>query len=140
MLLKSLAAWLVLLLLAVANGALREAVLIPSLGKSRGLVLSGVLLCLAVALVAHVFVRRVKGMPASQGLRIGALWLCLTLAFELGLGRLVQHKPWPELLDAYTFADGNLWPVVLLVIGVAPYVAARCHAGSAGRALNAGNP
>jgi hypothetical protein len=30
-----------------------------------------------------------------------------------------------ELLAAYTFKDGNLWPVVLLAVLVAPYAAAR---------------
>lgn len=130
LLLKSLLAWLVILVLAVANGALREAVLVPFFGRASGLVLSGVLLSLLVALVAHAFVRFTKNATASQGLLVGVFWLCLTLAFEFSFGRYVQHKSWVELLDAYTFKDGNLWPVVLLVTLLAPCFAALAQAKS----------
>lgn len=124
LLITSLLAWLLILCLAVANGALREAALIPSFGRSFGLVLSGVLLSLLIALVAYAFVRSRKGISPAQGMFVGVFWLFLTLVFEFGFGRLVQHKSWPELLDAYTFKDGNIWPVVLLVTLVAPYIAA----------------
>lgn len=120
LLLKAVIAWLLILSLAIANGALRETVLIPSLGKSAGLVLSGVLLCLLVLLVAYGFVRFLRVVSVSQGLIIGFFWVLLTLAFEFGFGRYVQHKPWSELWDAYTFSEGNIWPVVLLAILVTP--------------------
>lgn len=123
LLFKSLLAWLLILCLAVANGALREGVLVPWLGRTSGLILSGVLLSFCVLLVAYAFVRLSPGMTASQGLVVGGLWLCLTLAFEFGFGYYVQHKPWAELLDAYKFKDGNLWPVVLLVTFLAPRLA-----------------
>ena len=130
LLLKSLVAWLLILCLAVANGALREAVLIPSLGGASGLVLSGAMLCVCVALVAYVLVRIEQAVTVKQSALVGVLWLCLTLAFEFGFGRYIQHKPWPELLAAYTFNGGNLWPVVLLVTLLAPYWATLVHAKS----------
>ena len=122
-LIKSLITWLLILGLAVLNGALRETVLIPFLGKTGGLVLSGILLSLLVALVSYAFVRLSHGVTILQGLRVGASWLCLTLIFECSFGRYVQHKSWSELLDAYTFKDGNIWPVVLLVTLLAPSAA-----------------
>ena len=130
LLLKSLLAWLVILCFAAVNGALREAVLIPSLGTKNGFLLSGVLLSCLVALVAYALVRRKQGIAGSQGLNIGILWLCLTLAFEFGFGRYIQNRSWAELLSAYTFKDGNLWPVVLLITLLAPYLAALFHAKS----------
>ena len=122
-LVKSLVAWLVILALAVANGALREIVLIPVFGRATGLVLSGVSLSLLVAFVSFALVRLSHGITILQGLRVGASWLCLTLVFEFSFGRYVQHKSWSELLDAYTFKDGNIWPVVLLIILLAPSAA-----------------
>jgi hypothetical protein len=115
--------WLVILVLAMLNGLLREAVLIPGLGRVGGLVASGVLLSLLILLVAFI------GAPwygtAGPGpWHIGALWLALTLLFEFGFGRLVQHRPWPELLAPYTFDGGNIWPVVLVVTAAAPRLAA----------------
>ena len=124
LLITSVLAWLLILCLAVANGALREAVLIPSLGRSFGLVLSGVLLSLLIAVVAYAFARSRTRLSPAQGMFVGVFWLFLTLVFEFGFGRLVQHKSWSELLDAYTFNGGNIWPVVLLVTLLAPYIAA----------------
>jgi hypothetical protein len=128
--LKSLAAWCVILCLAVANGALREALLIPALGRQAGLVLSGVLLSVLNLLVAYGFARLAGGLAILQGLLIGLLWLCLTLAFEFTFGLYVRHKPLAELLDAYTFKDGNIWPMVLVATFLAPSLAARFHVRS----------
>lgn len=124
-LLPPLLAWLLILALALANGALREAVLVPALGPRAGLMLSGVLLCGLIAAVACAVVRREPGMGSARALGIGALWLGLTLAFEFGLGLGLQHKSWAELLAAYRFEGGNLWPLVLLFTLLAPYAALR---------------
>jgi hypothetical protein len=122
--LKALIAWFVILLLAMANGGLREAVLVPRLGLSAGLVVSGLLLCALVTLVAWGLVRVSRGLTVRLGLWVGLAWLALTLAFEFSFGRFVQHKAWDELWAAYTFADGNLWPLVLIVVVAAPPVVA----------------
>jgi hypothetical protein len=120
---KALVAWLLILCLAVANGALREAVLTPAFGKTAGLVLSGALLSLLVVVVAYGLVRAIGSLAIPQALGIGLLWLCLTVAFEFGFGWYVQHKSRDELLEAYTFQDGNIWPVVLVITLIAPTVA-----------------
>lgn len=118
--LKALALWLAILLLAIANGALREAVLLPALGSTAGLVASGTLLCLLIFLVALVSVRWLGAASSRQAWFVGWFWLVLTIAFEFGFGALVQHKPWPEMLAAYSFEGGNIWPLVLGVTLVAP--------------------
>jgi hypothetical protein len=114
--------WLVILVLAFANGALRELLLLPWLGYPWALVLSGLLLCAGVVLVTWFSLVAMKLKNAAQALAVGAFWLALTLVFEFGFGRFVQGKPWSELFDAYTFARGNLWPLVLLFILLSPLV------------------
>ena len=121
---KALVAWFLILLLAIANGGLREAVLTPWLGLTGSLVVSGLLLSALVALVAWGLVRSSRGVTVGQGLGVGMAWLVLTVVFEFSFGRLVQHKTWDELWAAYTFADGNLWPLVLGVVLLAPPVMA----------------
>lgn len=123
--LKSIAVWLLILCLAVLNGVLREALLLPALGKPAALILSGVLLSALILLVTYLSVRLVGIANISQALVAGILWLCLTLVFEFGFGRLVQHKTWTVLFEAYTFKDGNIWPLVLAVILFAPLIAFR---------------
>lgn len=127
--LRAAAIWLLILVLAVLNGGFRDAVLLPALGKPLALVLSGLLLCACILVVALVFVPRLGRLRAVQSLNLGLLWLALTLAFEFGFGRLVQGRPWRELLEAYTFKDGNLWPLVLAVAFFAPLIAVRVSAG-----------
>lgn len=122
---KSAAIWLLILGCAVLNGALREVVLVPHLGKPGALVLSGILLSACIVLVSLGSIRWLGRLGTSRALLVGLFWLCLTLAFEFGFGRLVQHRTWSELLEAYTFKDGNIWPLVLVVTLFAPLLAAR---------------
>ena len=123
--LKAAAIWLLILVCAVANGALREAVMLPRLGGPAALIASGILLCLCVLVVAVLLVPRLGRLSTLQCLQVGFFWLGLTLAFEFGFGRLVQDRTWPELFEAYTFKDGNLWPLVLVVTLLAPLAAPR---------------
>jgi|OM-RGC.v1.035013235 hypothetical protein len=64
--LKALIAWLLILLLAIAKGGLREAVLVPRLGLTGGLLVSGLLLC---ALVTPVVLLTPPVMAAWRGCR-----------------------------------------------------------------------
>lgn len=122
--LKALAIWVGILVLAVANGALRESLLIPGLGTPAALVLSGLLLSALIIGVAYLSLPWLQiSRPAQLG-AVGLGWLALTLAFEFSFG-LWQGKSWPELLEAYTFRGGNIWPVVLAATTLAPYIAAK---------------
>lgn len=115
--------WLVILVCAVANGVLREAVLIPGLGHAPGLVLSGVLLSGLVLLIAYLGVPWLRAQGRALVV-VGLGWLVATLIFEFSLG-LLRGKALNEILAAYTFKDGNLWPVVLLVVAFAPWLAGK---------------
>jgi hypothetical protein len=108
----------------MANGMFREAVLTPALGAGTSLVLSGLLLCGLVFLVTFLFLPWLGTRVPTHLLKIGLGWLLLTLVFEFSFG-LLAGKALPELLEAYTFKGGNLWPVVLVTIVVAPWLTAK---------------
>lgn len=122
---KAIALWLLIFVFAVLNGVFREAVLLPILGKPYGLMLSGLLLSICIIVVAWLFVPRVVHAGQIKPLYLGLLWLLLTLMFELVFGRWIQGRSWSALLEAYTFKNGNIWPVVLVVTFLAPILAAR---------------
>jgi hypothetical protein len=122
---RPFAAWLLILALAMLNGVFREAVLLPALGKPIALILSGLLLSLAILAVAVALARWLALDEPRRCFSVGLLWLCLTLVFEFGFGGMVQGRSWAEMLEAYTFKDGNLWPLVILATMFAPLVAAR---------------
>jgi hypothetical protein len=125
LILKAAAIWLLILVLAVLNGGIREAVLVPGVGKPAALVFSGLLLSACIIAVAWILIPRLGRLDVAKSLQIGLLWLVLTLAFEFGFGRWIQGRPWHELLEAYAFKDGNIWPMVLVVTFFAPLVAVR---------------
>jgi hypothetical protein len=122
---KAAGIWLLILVCAVLNGALREAVLLPAFDKPVAFVASGLLLSLLIVAVSLLLVPRIGVLDSSRALRIGALWLLLTLVFEFSFGRLVQGRTWAEIVEAYTFRDGNIWPLVLVVTLLAPLIAVR---------------
>ena len=122
---RAFVAWWVILVLAIVNGWLREVVLIPNFGTTPGLIASGVILSACIFAVARLLVVRLGPIPARRRFGIGVFWLVLTLGFEFGFGRAVAHKTWEQLLAAYTVRDGNLWSLVLLVVLLAPLLAAR---------------
>jgi hypothetical protein len=122
---RSLAVWALILLLAIANGAFRESVLLPRLGDPAAHLLSGVLLMGCIAAVSYLLVPRLGAQSRRQLVNIGLLWLVLTLAFEFVLGLVVQGKSWSEVLAAYRFQAGNIWPLVLVVTAMAPFAFGR---------------
>jgi hypothetical protein len=119
--------WLAILVLAILNGALREAFLLPAWGRPAGLVASGVLLAIVILAVALASARWIAAPSAACAWRVGIAWLLMTLAFEFGFGALVQRRSLAEMLAAYTFRDGNLWPLVLGVTLLAPVLARRAR-------------
>jgi hypothetical protein len=123
--LKALALWVVILMLAMLNGALRETILIPSIGSFGALIASGIILSGCIFLVALVGAPWYGKLTPLGLFLIGSSWLALTLVFEFGFGRLAEHKEWPELFEAYTFTGGNLWPLVLVATLVSPWLAAK---------------
>ena len=123
--LKALVLWIAILVLAIANGAIREQALIPAFGASAGLTISGVILSICILTVALLAVPWYGALERHQWLFVGLLWVGMTLLFEFAFGRFVRHETWAELLQAWTFRGGNLWPAVVAVAAASPFLAAR---------------
>jgi hypothetical protein len=117
----SLATWVVLAVVMFANGTFRVLVLQPRLGEGLArqvATLSGIAIVLAVA---FLFVRRLSDPGPGDLLKVGLLWLVLTLAFEFGMG-LVSGASWETMLADYDLTRGRLWPLALVAILVAPWL------------------
>ena len=121
---KALVIWVGILALAVANGVLRELVLTPGLGTPAALVLSGLLLSTLIIGVAYFSLPWLHIHYPVVLFIVGMEWLILTLVFEFSFG-LWQGQSWYELVEAFTFKGGNIWPVVLVTTVLAPYIAAK---------------
>lgn len=121
---KALTVWVALLVLAIANGAVRAAILVPALGAVPGLILSGLLLACFILAAAYLSLPWLGTRRPSHLAAIGTGWLALTLIFEFSFG-LLRGMSLAELLAAHAFSGGNLWPVVLMVTALAPWLAAK---------------
>ena len=123
--LKAFALWFAILALAMLNGVLREKALIPAMGSFGAFIASGLILSGCIFAVAYFGAPWYGRLSSASCFLLGLFWLVLTLGFEFGFGRFVQHKPWAELLEAYAFKGGNIWPVVLVAILISPWLMAK---------------
>jgi len=119
-LLRAVAAWGLLLVIAVANGALREYLLAPRLGGQAGHVVSVVVLCAAIFVVALLTIRWIGPRGRRDAVLIGATWLALTLVFEFLAGHYLFGNSWEKLFADYNLLRGRVWILVLLVSLFAP--------------------
>jgi len=121
-LLRALSVWLLLLLLAVLNGALREEVLVPWLGARLAHLVSTLLLSGLILGATALTIGWIAPAGVAQALGVGALWLSLTLGFEFLAGHFLFHKAWHELLADYGLRHGRIWILVLVVTFLAPWL------------------
>lgn len=123
MILKSILIWLSILPLAILNGALRQFVLNSWLGESIAQPVSGLLLSLIIFFMAFLLIPKLKVTGKKGYVRIGLLWVCLTLIFEFAMG-FSTGSSLVEMLRAYNPLTGNLWILVVIVIGISPWLTA----------------
>ena len=123
-LLKAVVVWIAILLVASANGVLRDTVLVNVLGPTPARFLSGIILCALILGAAVLSAPWFGALSLRARWCIGGMWLVLTLGFELSVG-YAQHQSWQRILDAYTFQGGNLSPLVLVTTFIAPWTGAR---------------
>ena len=118
---KSLLIWLTIIPLAILNGALREIAINPLVGEKYGQPLSGVTLCLIIFIVCWLCIPRIGKGTAKTYWIIGICWLILTVLFETCFG-LLTGNTFAELIKAYDITTGNLWSLVVLFVGIAPWL------------------
>jgi hypothetical protein len=117
-----LGVWLVMAVVAVLNGGLREVVLIPRVGEYAGHVLSTALLVGAILLVSFVYFQRTRIEYAYVELvAIGVLWTALTVGFEFLVG-YAEGTPVSVTLGQYDVLAGQVWIAVPLTLLLAPLV------------------
>ena len=122
---KACGLWVLLVPLAIFNGAIREGVLAPMLGQRLALPLSGVSLSALIFLFALAVSPWLGASAAAHYVAAGVTWLLMTVLFEFLFGYYAMGKSWSQLLAAYNVVDGNLWVLVLISTSVSPYLGAK---------------
>jgi hypothetical protein len=118
---KYLAAWFVMLLVAVANGTARDLVYGPYMSELAAHQLSTAIGIVLFGAVIRQFIYRFPPSSDGHAIFIGLLWMALTVAFEFLFFHYVGGRSWRELLSSYDIFAGRVWVLVLLWIAAAPY-------------------
>lgn len=116
---RAIAAWVLLAVLMVINGVVREIGYAPEIGAYAGNVISTLTGIVLVFSVAYFFVKSEKLTKWSSAWEVGGLWLVLTLLFEAGLG-FAGGGSMADVLAAYNITEGEVWPVLLASVAIAP--------------------
>ena len=115
--------WLTLIVLESIHGIIRRLFLEPHIGDVRARQLSVFTGAVLIALVFRLTITWLGPQPASRWWQFGVLWLALTLAFEIGLGRAAGLS-WDRIASDFDLRRGGLLGIGMLVILVAPRVLA----------------
>ena len=108
--------------MAIANGILRDTVLVRIMSLSSARRCSGVILSIVVFAWTLVTFRWIGSPSPLACAAIGALWALLTVVFEFSFGRMVAKKSWEEVLRPYRLEGGDLWVFVLATVAFSPIV------------------
>jgi hypothetical protein len=122
--LKALLVWLSFGIVAFAFGALREFFLRSRVGELRAHQIGTLIVCAVIATIIVFAVQWLRPSP-QQAIAIGVFWTVLTVTFEFGMFHYIMGEPWERLTSNYNLAVGRLWPLLLLIELVGPYLAVR---------------
>ncbi len=117
--------WVAMLLVSIANGALRDFTYGPILSERSAHQLSTLCSALLLGTIIRHFCRRAGLERGPWALAVGGGWVGLTVAFEFLFFHYVGGHSWSALLANYNLAAGRLWVLLLLWIGLAPSLFSR---------------
>ena len=119
---RYLLAWVAMLVIAVANGALREASFAKAMPELRAHQLSTLIGSVLMGVFIWFVIRTWPPSSGREALLIGLVWLVLTVAFEFFMGLVLAHRPLSQVLEQYDLSAGRVWVLFLLWLTLAPWV------------------
>lgn len=113
--------WLVLMLLGILNGIIRQTVYGPYVGEPWAHHISVFTAMFIMGIAIGLFLYYQKYQYSNKDLMVtGVIWTSLSIAFEFLFGHYIMNHSWDALLEQYNIIEGHLWPLVLAFILFAP--------------------
>jgi hypothetical protein len=106
----------------IAHGVVRAIVWVPWLGEFRSGQLGVFTESFIILVIAYFTICWIGSIGATDLLKVGFLWLTLTVAFEIVVGRLVLGLAWEQIFASYNMAEGGLMPFGLLLLLFSPMI------------------
>ena len=100
--LYALGIWFIMVIVAIMNGAFRNAFINPPLGELAGHIISTIMLTCAVIIIVYLFITKTGIYFTGRDLIIiGVMWFGITVVFEFLFGHYVMGHSWNVLLADY---------------------------------------
>lgn len=113
--------WFPLLVLAFANGTIRQVGYQNLLGELNAHQVST---AIGMILFGYYFFwidQKWKPVNVNETMKIGFLWVVMTIIFEFGMG-VAMGRPWEIMIHDYNLAAGRVWVVILAWVAIGPSV------------------
>jgi hypothetical protein len=116
--------WLSMAVAMSANGIARELLLKRFLNGRAADVISAIIGIVLIALITRWGFRPMSADSPGGGqlALVSVALVVLTVVFETVLGRYVDHKTWPQILEHYALWHGELWLIVLAWLAFTPFL------------------
>ena len=114
--------WFVLMVVAIFNGIMRQALFQNLLGELTAHQLSTVTGILLVFVAVWLINKKWKIEAPQQALYIGFIWLIMTILFEFVFGHFVMGHSWARLFFDYNIFAGRVWLLFLLSLVFIPSI------------------
>lgn len=115
-------AWFPLVLIAIANGLLREKFLTNQLNELQAHQVSTLTLLIFFSIYIWSLLDWLKPESSKQIIIVGLFWLGYTVIFEFLFGHYVAGHSWSKLFNDYNILTGRVWILVLIWTAIGPYV------------------
>lgn len=99
-------AWVPMVVIAVANGALRQLTFAKHLSEPQAHQLSTLIGSVGMGLYIRWVIRRWPLASGRQALSVGALWVLLTVTFETFMGLVLQQRSLGAVFGEYNLLAG----------------------------------
>lgn len=122
MIAKYLLVWLLLAVVAITNGIIRQSTYGKAVSDLAAHQISTATAILAFGAVVWLVNRAWPIESVTQAWAIGGCWLIMTIAFEFGFGHYVAGHSWDRLLADYNIVTGRVWALFLVWVAILPWV------------------
>lgn len=122
---RVLAVWVLMIIVETLHGTLRVLLIEPAIGGIPARQISVFTGSVLIFVLTLAFIRWISVRGTAQLLAVGGVWVLLTVAFEISLGRFAMGFSWDRLISDYNILEGGLMPIGLAAMFLAPLAAAK---------------
>jgi hypothetical protein len=123
--LRSIAVWLIFIIVESLNGTIRTLWLVPLVGDLWAHQISFATGSLLILTISTISVRWLNATSLAQLIGVGVLWMLLIAVFEVSLGRWVFGYSWTQIAANYNLFQGGLMSIGLVLLLFAPLIATK---------------